>query len=125
MGFLEVPLVFYLLLCLSCSQKEEDSERELPERTVLVYMAADNNLYGSVRADIEEKEMLPAETPPMATSWCTSTRRAWSEGTCPQLFSIRQGEATPAKQYGIEKRSAQLKKVAALPPEDSAKVERL
>ena len=63
MGFLEVPLVFYLLLCLSCSQKEEDSERELPERTVLVYMAADNNLYGSVRADIEEKEMLPAETP--------------------------------------------------------------
>ena len=25
---------------------------------------------------------------------------AWSEDTCPQLFSIRQGKATPVKQYG-------------------------
>jgi hypothetical protein len=32
-------------LCLSCSGKEEAQEPPLPQRTVLVYMAADNDLY--------------------------------------------------------------------------------
>lgn len=87
-----------MLILLSCSQKEEDSAHPLPERTVLVYMGADNNLYRSARADIEE--MLAAATPANGNLVVYLDAPAWSADTCPQLFSIRQGKAIPAKQYG-------------------------
>jgi hypothetical protein len=87
-----------MLLFLSCSEKEEVQEPPLSLRTVLVYMAADNNLYKNARADIAE--MLEAEVPASGNLVVYLDAPAWSEDTCPQLFSIRQGKATPAKQYG-------------------------
>jgi hypothetical protein len=89
-----------LFACLfpSCSGKEEAEERRLPERTVLVYMAADNNLYRHAQADIEE--MLAAAVPASGSLVVYLDAPAWSADSSPRLLHIRQGAATPVRQYG-------------------------
>jgi hypothetical protein len=98
-SFAHVALAVLLCgwVCFSCSQKEEVPEYRLPQRTVLVYMAADNNLYRNAKADIEE--MLQASIPPDVNLAVYLDAPAWSADTCPQLLHIHQG-ATPVKQYG-------------------------
>lgn len=70
----------------------------LPERTVLVYMAADNDLYRNAQADLEE--MLQAPVPSEGNLVVYLDAPAWSADTCPQLLHIRNGKLTSVKQYG-------------------------
>jgi hypothetical protein len=90
------------MLCSFCTPKEQlqqqEEEQRLPQRTVLIYMAADNNLYRSARADLEE--MLQASIPLDGRLLVYLDAPMWSADTCPQLLSIREGKRFSVKQYG-------------------------
>ncbi|MDR1342538.1 MAG: hypothetical protein LBK18_04675, partial [Prevotellaceae bacterium] len=75
-----------ILIFLSCSGREEVQEPSLSQRTVLVYMAADNNLYRNALTDIEE--MLQASIPPDVNLVVYLDAPAWSADTCPQLCGL-------------------------------------
>lgn len=44
--------LFSLLLCVACEKEDEPVIEQEPGRTVLVYIAADNNLSSSVEGDL-------------------------------------------------------------------------
>jgi hypothetical protein len=92
-----ITMLLAALLFLSCSGRE-DEEPLLPQRTVLVYMAADNDLYRNALTDIDE--MLAAAVPADGNLVVYLDAPAWSADSCPQLLHIRQGKATPVKRYG-------------------------
>jgi hypothetical protein len=69
----------------------------LPKRAVLVYMAADNNLYKNAKADIEE--MLQSDLPANNHLLVYLDIPEWSENTSPQLFEIQGGKMVSIKQY--------------------------
>ncbi|MDR3235238.1 MAG: peptidase C11, partial [Prevotellaceae bacterium] len=47
-------LFFALILCAACAKDPQETPQPLPQRTVLVYMAADNNLYKNAARDMDE-----------------------------------------------------------------------
>jgi hypothetical protein len=92
-----ITMLLAAALCLSCAGREEEEPRRA-ERTVLVYMAADNDLYKNALADIEE--MQAAAVPASGNLVAYLDAPAWSADSCPQLLHIHQGKATPVKRYG-------------------------
>lgn len=79
----------------SCSK--ENVEYDLPRRTVLIYMAADNNLYRNAKTDINE--MLSCTTPVDGNLLVYIDVPKWADSTCPQLLQIEQGKIITIKQY--------------------------
>ena len=49
--------LFSLLLCVACEKEDEPVIEQEPGRTVLVYIAADNNLSSSVEGDLSMMEL--------------------------------------------------------------------
>ncbi|MDR1225874.1 MAG: hypothetical protein LBK47_03125 [Prevotellaceae bacterium] len=86
-------LVFIIaLLCFSCERNEIETP-SLPLRTVLVYMAADNNLYANAEEDINE--MLAAGVP----GNCNLIVYLDTKNSYPQLLKIQNGKSTEVKKY--------------------------
>jgi hypothetical protein len=69
----------------------------LSQRTVLVYIAADNNLYKNAQSDI--KEMLTSEIPENNHLLVYLDVPESVDDECPQLFEIRKGEIIVVKRY--------------------------
>ena len=89
--------LFYLfLLCFSFSCEKEEIVT-LDQRTVLVYMVADNDLYKNAQTDI--KEMLEAQGNYDGNLIVYLDAPAWSSNPKPQLIKIRRGESVTIKQY--------------------------
>jgi hypothetical protein len=49
-----VILLLFTFALLSCSEDEVNYSSQLQDHTVLVYMAADNNLYKNAKSDVDE-----------------------------------------------------------------------
>lgn len=89
---------FLLLTALSCSEDEDRKEASLPQQTVLVYMAADNNLYRNAQTDIEE--ILKSQVPQDNHLLIYLDVPEWYDDACAQLFEVKRGNLAPVKQYG-------------------------
>jgi len=83
-------------LYLSCSSHEEQENTEPSKRTVLVYMAADNNLYKNANNDI--KEMLAAEIP----NEYNLLAYIDSPNENPRLLKITKGKIDTVKKYNMQ-----------------------
>jgi len=93
---------FIIILCLvlttlSCS-KNEDPDVLFPQQTVLIYMAADNNLYRSAQTDIEE--ILKSEVPQNNHLLIYLDVPEWYGDGYAQLFEVKSGNLIQVKQYG-------------------------
>jgi hypothetical protein len=91
----KIIILLFALTCFSCSEK--DTETPLPRRTVLIYMAADNNLYKNAKTDIDE--MLSYAAPVNGNLLVYIDVPEWSSDESPQLLKIEQGKITTIKQY--------------------------
>jgi hypothetical protein len=87
---------FIFLVCISFSCEKED-ESAFSQRTVLVYMVADNNLYKNAQTDINE--MLEVQGKCNGNLIVYLDAPSWSSNPKPQLFKIQQGKTIPVKQY--------------------------
>jgi hypothetical protein len=85
----------FVLICLSCCN--DDEEIILSSKTVLVYMAADNNLYRNAKSDIQE--MLDCKIPDNCNLLVYLDAPSWSDEEIPQLFKIQSGQLILVKQY--------------------------
>lgn len=81
-------------LCFSCSS--DDTEQELSKRTVLVYMAADNNLHRAAYRNIEDmqKAAIPSEYNLLVYIDTPNNN--------PNLLKIRKGKIDTVKQYNAQ-----------------------
>jgi hypothetical protein len=91
----------YYIICLlfiifSCS-KDDNEKFEIAEKTVIVYMAADNNLYRNAESDI--REMMECEIPEGCNLAVYVDAPLWTDVETPQLFEIRSGKLIPIKRY--------------------------
>ncbi|MDR1121458.1 MAG: hypothetical protein LBM08_11130 [Dysgonamonadaceae bacterium] len=89
---------FFLLACLACTDRDDREYFPPPQRTVLIYMAADNNLYKNARLDMEE--MLKAEIPENNHLLVYLDVPERTDDECPALLEMKGGEFTVVKQYG-------------------------
>ncbi|MDR2010342.1 MAG: hypothetical protein LBQ22_07660 [Bacteroidales bacterium] len=96
MKFINIILSILSVICLSCSGDEE--ETGISAKTVIIYMAADNNLYKNAQADIQE--MLECEIPASCNLAVYVDAPLWVDMETPRLFKIQSGELIPVKQYG-------------------------
>lgn len=94
-----ILLCFPVFTC-SCSGDNGLDDVLPSQRTVFVYMAADNNLYKNAKADMEE--MLLSEIPANNHLLVYLDAPEWSENACPQLFEVQQGKMIPVKQYELQ-----------------------
>jgi len=95
----KIPIIIgiFLLLCsVACSQEKREEE-PIAERTVLIYMAADNNLYAYAIENI--KNMLTSELPNNCNLVVYLDTPSWLIETKPQLYHIQSGELISVKQY--------------------------
>jgi hypothetical protein len=83
-------------LLLSCS-KDDNEKIEIAEKTIIVYMAGDNNLYRNVESDI--REMMECEIPESCNLAVYVDAPLWTDVETPQLFKIRSGELISVKRY--------------------------
>jgi hypothetical protein len=88
---------FVLLTCLACTDRDREYF-SVPQRTVLIYMAADNNLYKNAQSDI--KEMLTAEIPENNHLLVYLDVPKLIDDESPELLEIKKGEFTVVKHYG-------------------------
>jgi hypothetical protein len=95
MKFRNIFITFSLIACLACSKNEE--EVNILSKTIIVYMAADNNLYKNAQADIQE--MLECEIPEDCNLVVYVDAPLWVDIETPQLFKIQSGKLIPIKQY--------------------------
>ncbi|MDR1896311.1 MAG: hypothetical protein LBR10_05930 [Prevotellaceae bacterium] len=87
-----------LFICFSCSKEETNTGAiEFSQRTVLVYMAADNNLYNNAKTDI--REILKSTIPVGNNLLLYLDAPSWSADSIPQLYLIQEGRLTSVKQY--------------------------
>jgi hypothetical protein len=93
-----ITMLLAAVLCLSCAGREGEEAPRRAERTVVVYMAADNDLYRNALADIKEMQAAAAPASGNLVAYLDAPR--WSADSSPQLLHIRQSKATPVKQYG-------------------------
>jgi hypothetical protein len=85
-----------IALLLSCS-KDNDDKTEIAEKTMIVYMAADNNLYRNAESDI--REMQECEIPENCNLVVYIDAPLWVDIKTPQLFKIQSGELIPVQHY--------------------------
>jgi hypothetical protein len=83
-----------MLLLISCSK---DEPFYIAEKTIIVYMAADNNLYRNAEADI--REMLACKIPDGYNLAVYVDAPLWTEEETPQLFKVQSGELISVKCY--------------------------
>jgi len=91
----KIIILLLALTSLSCSK--ETLEQALSPRTVLIYMAADNNLYKNAQADLAE--MLSCTAPVDGTLLVYVDVPEWSSASGPQLLRLERGKASVVKQY--------------------------
>jgi hypothetical protein len=92
--------LFLVALCLSCEHEQLDDVDTLPpiaHRTILVYMAADNNLYRNALTDI--KEMASCAIPVNNNLLVYLDAPESSTDSIPKLFAIQDGQSVAVKQY--------------------------
>jgi hypothetical protein len=89
-----------LLLALSgfsCTKEPAEVDAPFLQRTVLIYMAADNNLYNNAKKDIQE--ILKNTIPENNNLLVYLDAPSWSADSCPQLFQVKEGERISVKKY--------------------------
>jgi hypothetical protein len=86
----------FILLLAACT-KDEPAISDTAEKTIFVYMAADNNLYRNAQTDIQE--MLSCEIPDKCNLLVYVDAPLWVDEETPQLFKIQSGELIPVKRY--------------------------
>ncbi|MDR3129146.1 MAG: hypothetical protein LBU03_02725 [Tannerellaceae bacterium] len=90
-------LFILLLVGIACTDENDVPCSTFSQRTVLIYMAADNNLYKSAWSDIEE--ILTADIPEDNHLIVYLDIPEWIDKAYPQLIEIKRGEKTIIKQY--------------------------
>jgi hypothetical protein len=90
-------LLTVVMLCLSCQDDENKEQLSVPERTVLVYMVAGNNLYKNAKEDITEMQEVIEKTGGNLLVYLDAPQN--SEDALPSLFKIENGEIQKIKQY--------------------------
>ena len=100
MNYRIIISLYFLVFACSCSGDKERDDVPPSQRTVLVYMAADNNLYKNAKADVAE--MLLSEIPANSHLLVYLDAPERSENAYPQLLEIQQGNMIPVKQYELQ-----------------------
>jgi hypothetical protein len=88
-------ILFCFVILLVCCKK--DDEIKLAGRTVLIYMAADNNLYHNAITDI--KEMLKSTLPPDNNLLIYFDAPAETADSIPKLFRVENSNIEEIKSY--------------------------
>jgi len=91
----KTPVLLSIILLLACDTEVVEYERQPPiTRTVLVYMAADNDLYTNALQDIEEMQsaILPSNVHLLVYLDITGD-------SVPKIFEIQNGEQHVLRQY--------------------------
>lgn len=92
-------LFFILLLLISCSDEKNETNL-VAEHTLVVYMAADNNLYSSALKDIDE--MLQCSIPENYNVVIYLDAPAYSSDSIPKIFIIQKKKLVRIEQFEIE-----------------------
>jgi hypothetical protein len=91
-------ILLFALVCFSCSKEEKKEDVvSFPQRTVLIYMAADNSLYKNAKTDIQEILKNQAHIDGNLLVYLDAP--SWSVDPYPQLFHIQSGQLQSVKQY--------------------------
>jgi hypothetical protein len=98
MNYRFIIISFFVLTAFSCAKDEVREDISFPKQTVLIYMAADNNLYRNAETDIEE--ILKSEVPQNNHLLIYLDVPEWYGDGCAQLFEVRRGSLIQVKQYG-------------------------
>jgi hypothetical protein len=86
-----------LILLFAACTKDEPAISNIAEKTIFIYMAADNNLYRNAQADIQE--MLSCEIPNNYNLLIYVDAPLWVDEETPQLFKVQSGELISVKRY--------------------------